>query len=336
MGPRKSKWKVAKNGLPQGGVLAPLLFNVYTNDQPLSTDTRSFTYADDRATLAQGKNKREVEGKLTKCLSELSDYYHANRLKANPGKTVSCMFHLNNLQDAHALELQWNSVKIEHDAGPKYLGVTLDRTLSFKQHCEIFAGKIQSGNNLLSKLANSRWGANPHEMRTTALAMCYSVAEYACPVWLDSTHSKLVDVALSETCRKITGCMKSTSINQLYNLSGTARPWYGGNAMWWPRNRNRRLTHDIHWGERKWVERNGSNRPPVPWVESSPFWNWVEWTWVDLEKCQVQGRQHIDFDPIRPQPIRPKLFDQKGRPNSFRPISFDPFHAIHPLYGALP
>ena len=217
MGPRKSKWKVAKNGLPQGGVLAPLLFNVYTNDQPLSTDTRSFIYADDRATLAQGKNKREVEEKLMKCLSELSDYYHANRLKANPGKTVSCMFHLNNRQAAHALELQWNSVKIEHDAGPKYLGVTLDRMLSFKQHCENFAGKIQSRNNLLSKLANSRWGANPHVMRTTALAMCYSVAEYACPVWLDSTHSKLIDVALNETCRKITGCMKSTPINQLYN-----------------------------------------------------------------------------------------------------------------------
>ena len=86
-------------------------------------------------------------------------------------------------------------------------------------------------------------------------------------------------------------------------------------------------------GERKWVERNGSNRPPVPRVESSPFRNWVEWTWVDLEKCQVLGRQHIDFDPIpfdpiRPQSIRPKLFDQKGRPNSFRPISFDPFHGI--------
>ena len=92
--------------------------------------------------------------------------------------------------------------------------------------------------------------------------------------------------------------------------------------------------------ERKWVERNGSNRPPVPWVESSPFRNWVEWTWVDLEKCQVLGRQHIDFDPIpfdpiRPQSIRPKLFDQKGRPNSFRPISFDPFHAIlrHQPFG---
>ena len=79
-------------------------------------------------------------------------------------------------------------------------------------------------------------------------------------------------------------------------------------------------------GERKWVERNGSNRPPV----SSPSRNWVEWNWVDLEKWQVQGRQHIDFDPspfdpIRRQSIRPKLFDLKGRPNSFRPISCNPF-----------
>ena len=82
-------------------------------------------------------------------------------------------------------------------------------------------------------------------------------------------------------------------------------------------------------GERKWVERNESNRPPVPWVESSPFRNWVEWTWVDLEKCQVQGRQHIDFDPspfdpIRPQSIRPKLFDQK-----VDLILFDLFHSTH-------
>ena len=104
---------------------------------------------------------------------------------------------------------------------------------------------------------------------------------------------------------------------------------------WWKLYCSRLKNPVLLWqtGERKWVERNGSNRPPVPWVESSPFRNWVEWTGVDLEKCHVQGRQHIDFDPspfdpIRPQSIRPKLFDRKGRPNSFRPISFDPFHAI--------
>ena len=75
-------------------------------------------------------------------------------------------------------------------------------------------------------------------------------------------------------------------------------------------------------GERKWVERNGSNRPPVPWVESSPFRNWVEWTWVDLEKCQVQGRQHIDFDPSQ--------FDLSQFDLSYSTkILFDLFHSTH-------
>ena len=57
IGPRKNKSKKVKNGLPKGGVLAPLLFNGYNNDQPLSKNTRSFIYSDDHATLAQNRKK---------------------------------------------------------------------------------------------------------------------------------------------------------------------------------------------------------------------------------------------------------------------------------------
>ena len=60
---------------------------------------------------------------------------------------------------------------------PKYLCVTLDRTLSYKTHNTKM--KVASRNNLLNKLANSRWGTNARTIRTTALALCYSTAEYA-------------------------------------------------------------------------------------------------------------------------------------------------------------
>ena len=38
--------------------------------------------------------------------------------------------------------------------------------------------KVATRNNQLRKLSNSKWGANASTIRTTALTLCYSVAEY--------------------------------------------------------------------------------------------------------------------------------------------------------------
>ncbi len=48
---KKSRWKSQKNGLSQGS--ASLLFNIYTNDQPLPTDCSRFIYADDLCITTQ-------------------------------------------------------------------------------------------------------------------------------------------------------------------------------------------------------------------------------------------------------------------------------------------
>ena len=105
-----------------------------------------------------------------------------------------------------------------------YLGVTLDRTLSYKQHIEKVKGKVRTRNNLLHKLANSSWGANTFTLRATALALCYSVAEYACPVWERLSHAKKVDASLNDSCRCITGCLRPTNVDSLHVLAGIAPP----------------------------------------------------------------------------------------------------------------
>ena len=54
--------------------------------------------------------------------------------------------------------------------------------------------------------------------------MAEYVAEYCCPVWARSTHRKLVNTTLNETCRLITGCIRPTATPDLYVLSGIAPP----------------------------------------------------------------------------------------------------------------
>ena len=95
-------------------------------------------------------------------------------------KTVTSVFHLLNTSAAHELGVHMEGQQLRHDPNPVYLGVTLDRTLSrdhLRQHLTKTAGKLQSRNNLLMKLAGSSWGANANTLRSSALALCYSVAE---------------------------------------------------------------------------------------------------------------------------------------------------------------
>ena len=118
----------------------------------------------------------------------------------------------------------WNGTPILHDKYPVCLNVTMDRILSFKEHTRKLKTEIQSRNALLCKLANSNWEANPHTLRTTALALCFSTAEYACPVWERSAHVGKVDSTLNDICRRITGCPKPTPLNKIYSLAGIAPP----------------------------------------------------------------------------------------------------------------
>ena len=120
--------------------------------------------------------------------------------------------------------MNWQGQELEHSVAPKYLGVRLDRSLTFRRHCEEVEGKVCSRNNILRKLTNTKWGAQPHVLRTSALAICLSAAEYAAPVWYNSAHAKKVDVAVNETTRIISGCLKPTPVKEVYPTVGIAPP----------------------------------------------------------------------------------------------------------------
>lgn len=99
------------------------------------------------------------------------------------------------------------------------MGITLDRSLTYRNHLEKSKKKLSTRNYIIRKLAGTTWGCRADSLRTSSLALVYSAAEYCCPVWLNSSHTKLIDTQLNTTMRIITGSLKSTPLDWLPVLS---------------------------------------------------------------------------------------------------------------------
>lgn len=223
MGDKKSRWRISNDGLPQGSVLAPTLFNLYIHDLPI-TSSFKFQYADDIALAYQCNDMDAGSEMLTKDLKIMSDYFYKWRLNPNPSKTEVCAFHLYNRQADRELQVQFNNTIVNHNLSPKYLGVTLDRSLTFKKHLENLQKKVRSRINLLHKLAGTGWGSDAHTLRIAYLALVYSTAEYCSSAWLNSNHVKKIDVQLNSVMRVISGALKSTPLGWLPVLSNISPP----------------------------------------------------------------------------------------------------------------
>ena len=100
------------------------------------------------------------------------------------------------------------------------VGVTFDRALCYKERIHKMKCKTSARNNILRKLSNRKWGAKPATIKTTVIALCYSTAEYACPVWERLKHESKLDPALNEACRFITRGLRPTSVENVYLLVG--------------------------------------------------------------------------------------------------------------------
>ena len=84
------------------------------------------------------------------------------------------------------------------------------------------AVKLKSWNNLIAKRAGTSWGASASTLRTSALALCYSVAEYCCPMWARSSYTNLIDTQLHSCMRLISGCLPPTQVSWLPVLTNVA------------------------------------------------------------------------------------------------------------------
>ena len=158
--------------------------------------SRKFAYADDLALLHSPGNWKDLEGTLIQDMSTLSLYLLTWRLKLSHTKTAA--FHLNNREPKRELKVYNNDKLLPFYPNPTYLGVKLDRSLTFRHHLVALHEKLSSRVTLLRQLVGSGWGAVAKTLCIATLSPVYSTAEYCVSVWCCSAHTHLIDSILND------------------------------------------------------------------------------------------------------------------------------------------
>ncbi|GBP86407.1 Probable RNA-directed DNA polymerase from transposon X-element [Eumeta japonica] len=122
---------VIRSGVPQGSVLGPVLYLIYTADLPAHASTTTATYADDTAILSTHKNQDSASDSLQQHLNLIEKWLRQWRIKANTDKSVQVTF---TLRRKTCPPVKLCNVEIPQADDAKYLGMHLDRRLTWRKH----------------------------------------------------------------------------------------------------------------------------------------------------------------------------------------------------------
>lgn len=121
-----------KAGVPQGSVLGPLLYVLYTADIPTTTGTTIGTFADDTVIMAKSESQDEAVEHLQRALDKVTQWTRDWKIKLNEQKSIQVTFTLRRKNTQ--LYTHLNGIKVPQAESAKYLGLHLDSRLNWKHH----------------------------------------------------------------------------------------------------------------------------------------------------------------------------------------------------------
>jgi hypothetical protein len=128
VGNEKSDLQPKKAVVPQGSVLGPTLYNLYTSDLPTSSNTTLGTFADDIAILSVHEEPYIGASNLQHHLSTLQNWFEKWRIKINANKSCYITFAL---RKRPTPDICISSTQIPRKTEIKYLGIIMDSKLTW-------------------------------------------------------------------------------------------------------------------------------------------------------------------------------------------------------------
>lgn len=243
-GPNGTKSSVRQilAGVPQGSVLGPILYTIYSSDMPLPAQRYGHehmlsTFADDTVILASSHSLQQAIRVNQMYLSQLEKWAATWCIKINSTKTAH-VIHTNRILSTsdRTITIQLNGCDVPLSSRHKYLGLHLDSKLNLKFHITYLRTRTYS---LAEKF---KWLLGSHcKLTRKCKALLYKQIiapawHYAIPIWgalSSDTQFRRIDRLQNKILRKATSSSWFTTNQTLrdrYNVASAEEVFTSSSA----------------------------------------------------------------------------------------------------------
>jgi hypothetical protein len=209
----KSSIRRTKAGVPQGSVLAPILYNLYTRDIPIPSNTYARScivaqYADDTAILARSIQLNQATKLVQLAANQIVKWCDKWRIKLNASKSEAIIFrHRGDRLGKTRNQLVMSKKLIPWSTTVKYLGLHLDKNLTFFKHINSKDREARIVKARLTPMLGRRSKVSMRGKLLLHTAIIRPIMTYACPIWAHGSPNliKKLQVVQNLVLRSITG-----------------------------------------------------------------------------------------------------------------------------------